>query len=120
MGSDWDRRKAVQRMQEYIEDHLQTPITMHGLSQAARYSMFYAARIFKEITGRSPYEYIRLRRLSEAALQLNSRKAHVIDVALILFLILTKASHEHLSGSSEWRHRVSGIPHGLQLCSSQD
>ena len=45
MGSDWDKRKAVQRMQEYIEDHLQTPITMHDLSQAARYSMYYAANI---------------------------------------------------------------------------
>lgn len=81
MGSDWDKRKAVQRMQEYIEDHLQTPITMRDLSQAARYSMYYAARIFKEITGRSPYEYIRLRRLSAAALQLSNGKVRIIDVA---------------------------------------
>ena len=81
MSSDWDKRKAVQRMQEYIEDHLQTPITMRDLSQAARYSMYYAARIFKEITGRSPYEYIRLRRLSAAALQLSDGKARIIDVA---------------------------------------
>lgn len=81
MGSVWDKRKAVQRMQEYIEQHLQEPITMRALSRAGRYSMFYAARIFKEITGRSPYEYIRLRRLSAAALKLSGGKTRVIDVA---------------------------------------
>ncbi|HPQ70840.1 MAG TPA: AraC family transcriptional regulator [bacterium] len=81
MGSVWDKRKAVQRMQEFIEEHLGEPISMRELAATTHYSMFYAARIFKEITGRSPFEYIRLRRLSAAALSLEEGRARVVDVA---------------------------------------
>jgi AraC family transcriptional regulator len=81
MGHVWDKRKAVRRMQEFIEAHLDEPISLHELSTAAGYSMYHAARVFKEITGRSPFEYIRLRRLSSAAMRLQDGNARVIDVA---------------------------------------
>jgi AraC-like DNA-binding protein len=81
MISIWDKRKAVQRMQEYIEAHLERPITMSELANVAHYSLFHAARIFKEITGRSPFEYVRMRRLSAAALRLMHTQTRVIDVA---------------------------------------
>lgn len=81
MSSVWDKRKAVQRMQEYIETRLKCPITLTELAKAGHYSAFHAARIFKEITGRSPFEYIRMRRLSAAAERLLEKKSRVIDVA---------------------------------------
>ena len=35
---------AVQRMQAYIEEHLQEPITLHKLASAAGYSPWHAAK----------------------------------------------------------------------------
>jgi AraC family transcriptional regulator len=72
---------AVQRMQAYIEAHLQEPITLHRLASAAGYSPWHAARVFKALTGKSPFEYIRLVRLSRAALRLAEADARVVDVA---------------------------------------
>jgi len=76
-----DNINAVQRMQSFIEAHLAQPITLHMLAQAAGYSPWHAARIFKALTGKSPFEYIRALRLSRAALRLRDGHARVVDVA---------------------------------------
>ncbi len=81
MLTRWDRIKAVERMQEYIEAHLEEPITLAALAGAARYSPWHAARVFKELTGRTPFEYVRLRRLSAAAERLRNGTGKVVDVA---------------------------------------
>ncbi len=73
---------AVQKVQEYVERHLLEPITLRQLASAAGYSPWHLSRIFGEITGRTPYEYIRSRRLTEAALVLRDEKRRVLDVAL--------------------------------------
>lgn len=78
---DWEQRKAVQRMQDYIEDHLTEPVTLADLARAAHYSMYHSARVFKETTGRTPFEYLRMRRLSAAALELSMERKRVVDVA---------------------------------------
>ena len=60
----WERTNAVQRMQDYIEKHLTEPITLHMLANAAGYSPWHSARLFKELTGKAPFDYIRALRLS--------------------------------------------------------
>jgi AraC family transcriptional regulator len=77
----WDNIDAVQRMQSYIEAHLHEPITLHMLANAAGYSPWHAAKIFKALTGRSPFEYIRAVRLSRAAARLRDEDVRVVDVA---------------------------------------
>jgi AraC family transcriptional regulator len=77
----WETVNAVQRMQSYIEAHLQEPITLHRLAEAAGYSPWHAARVFKALTGRSPFEYIRAVRLSRAAVRLRNEEVKVVDVA---------------------------------------
>lgn len=74
--------EAVQRMQDYIEQNIQSPITLHDLSKSAGYSPFHCARLFKEFVGKSPFDYIRTLRLTRAALKLRDEKVKVIDVAL--------------------------------------
>ena len=74
--------KAVQRMQEFIETNLSRKITLKQLAVAAGYSPWHAARIFKEITGKAPFEYIRSMRLTKAALLLRDGHERVLDVAL--------------------------------------
>jgi AraC-like DNA-binding protein len=82
MLTQWDKIKAAERMQAYIESHLGDKITMGSLARAACYSRWHAARLFKEVTGKTPFEYIRLRRLSSAAEKLQATPRKVIDVAL--------------------------------------
>src|SRR5512140_1234430 len=77
----WDTINAVERMQSYIEAHLNEPITLHMLAIAAGYSPWHAARVFKSLTGKSPFEYIRAVRLSRAAVRLRDEDVRIVDVA---------------------------------------
>lgn len=69
-------------MQEYIDAHVLEQITLRQLAVAAGYSPWHAARMFRELTGRTPFEYIRALRLTGAALALRDREDRVLDVAL--------------------------------------
>ena len=77
-----DKTEAVQRMQSYIEQHLTEEITLAQLAEAAHFSPWYSARIFKELTDLSPADYIRKLRLSKSALRLRDENVRIIDVAL--------------------------------------
>lgn len=72
---------AVQRMQEYIEQHLQENITLAGLSKASLFSPWYSYRLFKQHTGLTPADYIRRLRLSKSALRLRDESYKIIDIA---------------------------------------
>ena len=75
---------AVQAMQDYILGHMTKEITLVDLANTAHFSPWYAHRLFKELTGLSPAEYIRKLRLSEAAKRLKNEKCRVTDVAMAL------------------------------------
>ncbi|MDF2686707.1 MAG: AraC family transcriptional regulator [Clostridia bacterium] len=77
-----DKIDAVIRMQQYISEHIKEQITQHQLAKAAEYSEYYAVRIFKELTGKTPFEYMRKLRLSQSALVLSDEGLRIIDVAL--------------------------------------
>lgn len=77
----WEKINAVQRMKDYIEGHITDQITLHMLAQAARYSPWHSERIFKEVTGKTPFDYIRAIRLSRAAVKLRDTGAKITDVA---------------------------------------
>ncbi|HBB30122.1 MAG TPA: AraC family transcriptional regulator [Clostridiales bacterium] len=74
--------KAVQNMQDYIENNLCNSITLKQLSNAAGYSPWHAARLFKEVTKKTPFDYIRALRLSKAAIILRDKDEKILDVAL--------------------------------------
>lgn len=76
------KMQAVQRMQERIERCIHQKITLKELANEAGYSPWHAERIFKEITGKTPFEYIRAMRLTQAALILRDHDERIIDVAL--------------------------------------
>lgn len=79
-----EKTEAVQRMQDYIDAHSAEEITLAALAEAARFSPWHSARIFKELTGVTPADYIRKVRLSKSALRLRDEKVKVIDVAFDL------------------------------------
>ena len=76
-----DQINAVQRMQEYIEQHLYEPITLADLAAVSLFSPWYAHRLFKQLTGFTPADYIRRLRLSRSALRLRDQTCKIIDVA---------------------------------------
>lgn len=43
----WEQINAVAKMQCYIEEHLEEPITLHILTQVAGYSPWHCAKFFK-------------------------------------------------------------------------
>lgn len=90
-----DACAAVRRMQEYIRTHLDEPISQNDLARAAGYSPWHAQRMFRELAGKAPFEYIRSCRLSGAALELRDSDRKVMDVALDYLF----ASHEGFARS---------------------
>lgn len=73
--------EAVQRMQDYIQTHLNENITMADLARAAMYSPWYSYRLFIHFLQMTPSVYIRRLRLSKSALRLRDEKARIIDIA---------------------------------------
>lgn len=66
----------------YIEAHLEEPLTVGEIAKHVYLSPFYLQKGFQVMTGFSIGEYIRNRRLSEAARVLAATKEKIIDVAL--------------------------------------
>lgn len=77
----WVNILAVDKMQEFMKSHVLEPITLLDLGRCSNYSPFYSAKIFKQLTGKSPFEYLRILRLSQAALKLRDKDEKVINVA---------------------------------------
>ena len=78
---NWAIVNAVQRMQDYIANHIMDEITLNQLSKVSGYSQWHTARIFKKLLSKTPFEYIRALRLSKAALVLRDDNQKIIDVA---------------------------------------
>lgn len=76
-----DKIDAVQRMQDYISKHIDEEISLTRLAEAAHFSPWYSAKIFKELTQLSPADYIRRLKLSKSALRLRDEKIRIIDIA---------------------------------------
>jgi len=92
-------------MQDYIEAHIQDPITLSELARAAGYSQWHAARVFKELTGKAPFEYVRALRLTKAALLLRDEQPKIVDVAFDFVF----ASHEGFTRAFSRQFGVSPV-----------
>ncbi|MFP4457244.1 MAG: helix-turn-helix transcriptional regulator [Clostridia bacterium] len=85
-----DQILAVSSLEEYIHSHLKQPLTLKQLADYVNYSPWHTAKIFKNIMGKTPFEYIRMLRLTQAALKLRDNNPKILDVALDHFF----SSHE--------------------------
>ena len=115
MEKNWEKINAVQRMQDYIMAHYQEEITLRDLAAAARYSPWHALRSFSELIGKTPFEYLRMVRLSTAAKKLRDTDRSVLDIALESAFGshegFTKAfSHQFAIPPREYRANTPPIP----------
>lgn len=79
-----EKIEAVQRMQDYIAEHLSESITLTALSSVSYYSPWYSYRLFLQHTSMTPADYIRRLRLSKSAIKLRDESCKIIDTALEL------------------------------------
>jgi AraC family transcriptional regulator len=70
------------RAAQYIERHLQEPLSVQDVADAIGYSLYHFSRTFNRVIGHSPYDYIVRRRLSESAKELVTSDKRVIDIAI--------------------------------------
>lgn len=115
MVENWEKINAVQRMQDYIMAHYQEKITLQDLAKASMYSPCYALRAFSEIIGKTPFEYLRMVRLSVAAKKLRDTNMSVLDIALESAFGshegFTKAfSHKFAISPQKYRKKAPPIP----------
>lgn len=74
--------ESMNRVMQYIEDHLTEKIDSEVLAKTIGCSQWYLQRIFVSVTDISLSEYIRRRRLTCAAFDLQSTDAGILDIAL--------------------------------------
>lgn len=77
-----DKIDSVRKMQTYIEDHLDEKITLSNLSNVSCYSPWYSYRLFIEVLGITPSEYIRKLKLSKSALELRDEQSKILEISL--------------------------------------
>lgn len=66
---------------DYIAAHLADPLTVHTLARQSCLSPSAFSRAFREVTGRSPYQYVKEARLDRARVLLDERRRGVADVS---------------------------------------
>ena len=77
---DW--LKGMNNVVDYIEENLTQPIQYKSLSRTIGCSVYEFSRIFSFMAGVSISEYIRRRRLSQAAFDIQSGSEKIVDIAL--------------------------------------
>jgi AraC family transcriptional regulator len=76
-----DYREHIESVLEYIEENLKNDLALADLARAAGYSEYHFLRIFKEAVRLTPADYIRKRRLSEIAREMDISARPVSDIA---------------------------------------
>ena len=74
-------REKLVRAVEYIQDQLDTDLTVSGIAQAVYMSPYHFSKLFKESTGKSPYQYVVEARVRKAKELLTTGKFTISEVA---------------------------------------
>jgi AraC family transcriptional regulator len=77
-----DHTEMVFRAIEYIEQNLRYTICLDDIADAAYCSSYHFHRLFKQIVGDTPGNYIRKRRLTEAGRELKKTDKRILDIAI--------------------------------------
>lgn len=77
-----DYYERIQNSIEFIEKNLQEELNINEISSKSCFSVFHFQRLFQAITGFSVQQYIRNRRLSEAAKLLKETRENILEIAI--------------------------------------
>ena len=76
-----DYFERIQKSIDFIESHLKERITLKDVAAEAAFSLYHFQRVFHSLAGHGLKEYIRKRRLSDAAHVLNCTKKTITELA---------------------------------------
>ena len=72
---------TIHSILDWIENNLQSPLSLERVSQRSGYSKWHLQRMFKKETGYSLGQYIRNRKLTEIALKLQDSNEPILYLA---------------------------------------
>lgn len=72
---------AVMRTARYIESNFDSPCTLDGLAAEAGMSSFHFLRVYRRVTGQTPYRHIVTTRLRHAARRLRATQDRIAHIA---------------------------------------
>lgn len=97
---DWLER--MNRALDYIEENLDEEIEYKKLAQVANCSEYHFSRMFSSLAGMTLSEYIRRRRLTRAAFELQKSDLRILDIAV-------KYGYESADSFSRAFQKIHGI-----------
>jgi len=74
-------QEHIENTLDYIEANLKAELSLADLARAAGYSDYHFLRVFKAVVGLTPADYIRKRRLSEIAREMETNGRAASDIA---------------------------------------
>lgn len=77
---EWN--EMIQLMIDWVDGNLTASPSLLRMSEQLGYSPYYCTRQFHAITGMTLRDYIRMRRISRAALELRDTSGRVLDIAV--------------------------------------
>ena len=81
VASAADERR-ISSVLRFLEAHLGDDLSLERLASVARMSEFHFLRVFRQVTGVTPHQYILRARLREAAVRLKTCRRAVLEIAL--------------------------------------
>ena len=81
-GGNMDIMKSFNLAIDYIEDNLTDELDEKEITRITGYSFPMFSRIFSIVSGYSLSEYIRLRKMTNAAIELKNSDKRIIDIAI--------------------------------------
>ncbi len=110
--------KAIDKALWYIENHYREQISLDDLAALAGVSRYHLSRIFCYAVGEPISRYVRLRRLSTAAIELAAGETDILGLALSVGYgsheAFTRAFKEHFAATPE-QVRAQGHTNNLKL-----
>lgn len=97
-------KSEINMVIDYLWEHVNKEFSLDKLSRIANLSPYYLVRLFKDNTGKTPYEYYTDIKISKAMQYLKSGKHSITEVSFILGF----SSHSHFS--SIFKKRVGMTP----------
>ena len=71
----------LQRVIEFVQEHLEEDLTLQQLSDLAHMSPYHFARMFKKSTGMAPHRYLVAQRIERAKSLLSDRRLGLAEIA---------------------------------------
>lgn len=94
--------KNLMRVLAHIDQNYQAPLSLDELASIGAMSPSHLCRLFKELTGMRPVEYIQLLRVNSAALMLQHNDCKIVEAAL-------ENGFHHLSYFSKQFKKYKGV-----------